>query len=47
LEQGASLILTLTPLVDVVSQVLLLGLLAATLKLQTSAPINMTLIDPP
>jgi hypothetical protein len=38
LEQGASLTLTLTPLADVAPQVLLLGLLAATLKLQAYAP---------
>jgi hypothetical protein len=47
LEQGASLTLTLTPLADVASHTLLLGLLAVTLKLQAFAPMYTTLIDPP
>jgi hypothetical protein len=47
LEQGASLTLTMTPLADVASQVLLLGLLAAILVHQALAPMYMTLIDPP
>jgi hypothetical protein len=47
LEQGASLILTVTPLADVAPHVLLLGLLAAVLKLQAFAPMYMALIDPP
>jgi hypothetical protein len=38
LEQGASLTLTLTPLADVTPHMLLLGLLAALLKLQAYAP---------
>jgi hypothetical protein len=46
LEQGASLTLTLTPLADVASHVLL-GLLAPLLKLQEFAPMYTTLIDPP
>ena len=47
LEQGASLILTLTPLADVAPHVLLLGLVAAKPILQAIAPTCTTLIDPP
>jgi hypothetical protein len=47
LEQGVSLILTVTPLADVAPHTLLLGLKSAILKLKAFAPINMTLIDPP
>ena len=38
LEQGVLLMLTLTPLADVASHVLLQGLLAASLVLQAYAP---------
>jgi hypothetical protein len=44
LEQGASLTLTMTPLADVASHVLLL---TALLKLQAFAPMYTTLINPP
>ncbi len=47
LEQGASLTLTMTPLADVASHVLLLGLMAAKLILHAFAPMCTTLIDPP
>jgi hypothetical protein len=47
LEQGVSLIPTLTPLADVAPHVLLLGLLTASLELQAWAPTCTTLIDPP
>ena len=47
LEQGVLLMLTLTPLADVVPHVLLQGLMAASLSLQAYAPMYKTLIDPP
>ena len=47
LAQGVSLILTLTPLADVASHVLLMGLMAASLVLQAYAPMYKTLIEPP
>ncbi len=47
LEQGVLLMLTLTPLADVVPHVLLMGLMAASLSLQAYAPMYKTLIDPP
>ena len=47
LEQGASLILTLTPLADVAPHVLLLGLAVTALRLQAIAPTCTTLVDPP
>ena len=48
LEQGVLLTATLTPLVDVVPHVLMLGLKSpVALKLQAFAPTCKTLIDPP